>query len=247
MLTGKVGILTGGTSTLGRETLIKLAGYGAEIIFTYYQNEELAMQLASQIRKSVGKVHAVQLNLCDINSIHEMFKKIRKEFGKLDFLINNVGEGKCKPTENLTLEEWNQTVQINLTAPFICSQEAIGLFLEQNNGKIINISSVAALTGGSFGAHYGATKAGLIGLTKSMARDYGKFGITCNAVAPGPIESEMTSSLGESVLNGILSATPQRRLGMSYEVAETICQILNPNINYINGQTIVIDGGRYMV
>lgn len=247
MLKGCVGFLTGGTSTLGQEILLKLTEYRAEIIFTYNKNEKLATELVERISKAGGNAKAVQLDLLDKSAISKVFHDISDTYGKLDFLINNVGLGTCKPTEEISLEEWNETIAINLTAPFLCSQESIRLFKKNNKGKIINISSVAGVTGGSFGAHYGSTKAGLIGLTKSLARDYGKYGITTNAIAPGPIESEMTDSLGKEVIDSILNATPQRRLGKAYEVAETVCQMLNPNINYINGQTIVIDGGRYMV
>lgn len=244
MLNGTYGILTGGTSTLGREILSRLIDYDSKVIFTYYHNQQLAHELEEKYK---GKVYPIKLNLLDPDEINKTFDLIENKFGNVTYLINNAGKGTCLPTEQLPLEIWNETMALNLTAPFLCAQKMIKIYKELKGGRIINISSVAGLTGGSFGAHYGATKAGIIGLTKSLARDYGKYGIVANAVAPGPIESEMTSTLSKEIMDGILDATPLRRLGNASEVAELVCQLLNPNMNYMNGQTLVIDGGRYMV
>lgn len=242
-----IAFLTGGSSFLGRDIAIRLAQYGAHVIFTYNSNEVKAQEVLAMITASGGSGEALKLDLQSEKSITEVFDSIREKHNKLDFLINNAGIGTPVPTQSLSLSEWEKHMFLNLTAPFLCIKNAIEMLKKTGHGKIVNISSVAALTGGSFGPHYAASKAGLIGLTKSIAREYGRYGITANVIAPGPIRSDMTDSLGDHVINKILEATPQGRLGESSEVSEIVCQLLNPNVNYITGQTIVVDGGRYMI
>ncbi|MBY9077388.1 SDR family oxidoreductase [Paenibacillus sp. HN-1] len=247
MLKNCIVVLTGGTSFLGSEIAIRLAQEGAHIIFTYLEQHQKGKEVIEKIYACGGSGEMVKVNLLDADEVHACFDFIQEKHGLIDVLINNAGIGEPEQTDRLSIEKWNKHLSLNLTAPFLCIQRSIDMLKKSHYKKIINISSVAALTGGSFGAHYAASKAGLIGLTKSIAKDYGKWGITANVVAPGPIQSEMTDSLGTEVLTKLMDATPQGRLGLPQEVSELVCQLINPKVNYITGQTIVIDGGRYMV
>ncbi|WP_176124734.1 SDR family NAD(P)-dependent oxidoreductase [Clostridium felsineum] len=247
MLNNRVVFVTGGASEIGRGISQRIAEYGAQVILSYNSSKKKAEQTQKNIIDIGGKVDIIKMNVNNEESVKEVFDYIKNKYGKLDSLINNAGIAKPICFEEVSIEEWNNHIITNLTGPFLCIKYAIDLMKKSNNGKVINISSVAALTGGSFGPHYAASKSGLIGLTKSAAKELAKYGITANVIAPGPIESYMTDSLSKESLDKIIGSTPQMRLGKITEVAEIVCQLLNPNINYINGQTIVIDGGRYMI
>lgn len=247
MLDNKVVLVTGSSRGIGKEIALRMAHYGAKVILTYCSNKDEALKVHEQIGQLGSKSILCHLKVDHVDSVISLFKTIDEEFGKLDIVVNNAGVGVPIPMEDLSLEKWNEIVGINLTGPFMCTKYALPLLKKSGDGRIINISSVAGLTGGSFGPHYGATKAGLIGLTKSTARDLAKYGISVNAVAPGPIQSEMTDSLDQSVVEKIINATPHGRMGQMSEVAELVCQLTNPHINYITGQTIIVDGGRYMI
>jgi len=247
MLTGKVSLITGSSRGIGRAIALRMAEYGADVIVTYCSSEEKAWGVKESIEKHGHNCSLLRLNVCDEESVKQAFDGIMKKYGKLDVLVNNAGEGRPIHFEEMTFEQWNYNIRLNLTGTFLCIKHSIPLFKNADDGRIVNISSVAGLTGGAFGPGYAAAKAGIIGLTKSAARDLAKYGISVNAVAPGPIASEMTDSLDKKVVNQIIDATPQKRLGRFEEVAELVSQLVNPKIGYITGQTIVIDGGRYMI
>ncbi|NEU27838.1 3-oxoacyl-ACP reductase FabG [Paenibacillus polymyxa] len=242
----RVALVTGSSRGIGEEIIRKLSESDMDVVITYHSNKQQATHLLDTIKKNNRNGLLVQLDLRDESSILRAFEEIEKYYGKLDILVNNAGIGVPQPIEQLTLEEWNHTLTINLTGAFLCTKYAIPLLKKSEEGRIINISSVAALTGGSFGPHYGASKAGLIGLTKSSARELAKYNISVNVIAPGPIASEMTDSLNDAVMEGIIGNTPLGRLGKKSEVAELVLQLANPKIGYLTGQTIVMDGGRYM-
>ncbi|MHB8062815.1 MAG: SDR family NAD(P)-dependent oxidoreductase [Ruminiclostridium sp.] len=247
MLNAKVALVTGSSRGIGCVIARRMAEYNADVILTYHSSEEKAVEVKESIGKTGNKCSMVQMDVRDETSVKQAFEYIMKEYGKLDILVNNAGEGHPIPFEDMSINEWNDIVSLNLTGTFMCMKHSIPHLRKAGGGRIINISSVAALTGGAFGPGYAATKAGIIGLTKSAARELAKYGISANVVAPGPIESEMTDSLDKDVMNQIIDATPLKRLGRVQEVAELVCQLANPNIDYITGQTIVLDGGRYMI
>ncbi|ALB46493.1 SDR family NAD(P)-dependent oxidoreductase [Clostridium beijerinckii] len=247
MLTGKVALITGSSKGLGSDIAYRLSSYGASVIITYNHNKENAANLCETIMNTGGKAYSHYLDVTDEGSVKSIIDFIEKELGRLDILVNNAGIGNPSRIEETDEYVWDKHIDINLKGPFLCIKNAINLLQQSGDGRIVNISSVAALTGGSFGPHYASSKAGLIGLTKSAARDLGKYGISVNIVAPGPIESEMTDSLDNSVLCEILKSTPHARFAKMSEISEMVCQLFNPKINYITGQTIVVDGGRYMI
>lgn len=247
MLYGKVALVTGSSKGLGSKIAEVLSDYGANVIITYKSDKDNALDLQKRLLDNDGKVCVQFLDVTNEKSIKYVVDFIEKEFGRLDILINNAGIGCPCSFEDTTETIWDEHFNINLKGPFLCIKNSLKLLKESGDGRIVNVSSVAALTGGSFGPHYSASKAGLIGLTKSAAKELGKYGISVNVVAPGPIRSEMTDTLNGDTLNGILKATPLGRFAESGEVAEVICQLFNPKLNYITGQTIVVDGGRYMI
>lgn len=247
MFENLVAVVVGSSRGIGKEIAIRMAEYGANIVVTYHYSKDKAIETCDYIRKIGRMVLPLNIDLSEDESIKTFFNHIDNYFGHIDILVNNAGIGIPKDIESISLEDWNKTLNINLTGPFLCTKYSLPLFKKVNGGRIINVSSVAGLTGGSFGPHYGATKAGIIGLTKSTARELAKYNILVNAVAPGPIQSEMTNSLSEKIISQIVENTPMKRIGQNIEVAEFVCQLANPKINYITGQTIVIDGGRYMI
>ncbi len=247
MLAGKVALITGSSRGIGQEVALRMAEHGAHVIVTYHASYEKAFKVRQMVESFGHEASLLQLDVCDDKSVQKVFREINTSYGRLDILVNNAGGGKPVAFEELSLEDWNNSLNLNLTGVFLCTKYAIPLLKKSSEGRIINMSSVAGLTGGAFGPHYASTKAGIIGLTKSAARELGRFGISVNAVAPGPIESEMTDSLEKDVIRNIINATPQNRLGKMSEVAEIVCQLANPSVGYINGQTIVVDGGRYMI
>lgn len=247
MLSGKVVLITGSSRGIGSAIAERMAEYGADVVVTYHSSEAKANEVKRSVDKHGSNSTLLRMDVCDEASVKQVLMYIKNKYGRLDALVNNAGEGRPVSFESTDYEIWNNIVQLNLTGVFLCIKHSIPLLKESGDGRIVNISSVAGLTGGAFGPGYAATKAGIIGLTKSAARELADYGISVNAVSPGPIDSEMTDSLDEGVINAIIGATPQRRFGKPSEVAELVSQLVNPNIGYITGQTIVIDGGRYMI
>lgn len=247
MLNGKTVLITGGSRGIGKSICIKLASYRANVIIGYRSQESKAEEICNSMIANGLNAEILKIDVNDIDSIMCSMEYIEKKYAKLDALVNNAGIGVPSSYENLDPEAWQETIQTNLTGPFLTTKFAIELLKKSQDGRIVNISSVAALTGGAFGPHYAGTKAGLIGITKSAARELGKYGIKANVIAPGPIESDMTDSLSPAVMNEIIKSTPLGRVGKAEEIAEMVCQLLNPNMGYITGQTLVVDGGRYMI
>ncbi|WP_223069810.1 SDR family NAD(P)-dependent oxidoreductase [Paenibacillus caui] len=246
MLKDKVALVTGSSRGIGKAIAMRFADYQASVVITYHSGKEQAAMLQEEMETKGINALVAPLDVTNEESFKRLYDLIGEHFGRLDILVNNAGIGLPIPLEKISLEDWNHTLNVNLTGTFLGIKHAIPLMKRSDSGRIINISSVAALTGGSFGPHYGASKAGVIGLTKSAARELATYNISVNAIAPGPISSEMTDSLSEQTLAAIIGATPLKRLGQTGEVAELVCQLANPFIDYLTGQTIVIDGGRYM-
>lgn len=247
MFKDRVIIVTGSSKGIGREIALKMAEYGANVVITYCNDFHSANQTLSRIQEKGNRALCLKLDVTKEESVIGMYKEIDREFSRIDVLINNAGIGVPNSIENIDLNTWNKTIETNITGAFLCTKYALPLFKASGGGHIVNISSVAGLTGGSFGPHYGASKAGLIGLTKSCARDLAKYNINVNAIAPGPIDSDMTDSLSDEVLAKIIDGTPLGRVGKMSEVAELTCLLSNANVGFITGQTIVVDGGRYMI
>ena len=239
-LENKVVLITGAASGIGKTTAESLAKAGAKVIVNYHNKVDAANELKESIIARGGNAITLQADVSDESSVQSMFNKIKESYGSVDILVNNAGMGLQKPFDQLTLSDWQLTLNVNLTSAFIVTKSAVPAMIEKGFGRIINISSVAAQTGGAIGPHYAASKAGMIGLTHSYANLLAKYGITVNAIAPALIETDMIRNL-PNVKPGM---APIQRFGLPEEIADVV--LLLATNGFITGQTFNVNGGMYM-
>lgn len=245
-LTGKVALVTGASRGIGRQIAVTLAKYGADVIVNYHGSERKADQVVSEIREAGGYAEAIQCNVADFEAVKTMIENVIKKFGHLDILVNNAGITKDNLILKMSEEEFDTVVSTNLKGAFHCTKHAARQMLKQKSGRIINISSVSGVMGNAGQANYCASKAGVIGLTKSVARELGSRGITCNAIAPGFIETEMTEVLPADMKKAMGEQIPLKRFGKTEDVAECAAFLASECAGYITGQVIHVDGGMAM-
>lgn len=243
MLSGKISVVTGGSRGIGRETALRLAGYGAEVVINYCGSKDKAKEALEAIKTAGGNGMLHQADMKDVSAVDAMFKIIIEKYGRIDILVNNAGITRDNLILKMTEEEFNDVIDTNLKGAFYCMRQASKIMLKQKSGRIINLSSISAVIGNAGQVNYCASKAGIIGMTKSLARELGSRGITVNAVAPGFITTDMTDKLSDKIKENVLAQIPLRRMGTVKEVAETICFLASDNASYITGQTIMVDGG----
>lgn len=246
MLKGKVALVTGASRGIGREIAIALAKEGAFVAVNYNGSKEKADEVIKQIEAFGASAKAYQCNVSDFEASADLIKEIVKEHGKIDILVNNAGITKDNLLMKMKEEEFDQVIQINLKGTFNCMKHISRQMLKQKAGKIINISSVSGILGNAGQANYCASKAGVIGLTKSAARELASRGITVNAIAPGFIRTEMTEVLSDTVKEQTKSQIPLGRFGEVEEIANIVCFLASDKANYITGQVISVDGGMAM-
>jgi 3-oxoacyl-[acyl-carrier protein] reductase len=239
-LENKVALVTGAASGIGKTTAESLAKAGAKVIVNYHNKVDAANELKESILARGGNAITLQADVSDESSVQSMFNKIKESYGSVDILVNNAGMGLQKPFDQLTLSDWQLTLNVNLTSAFLVTKSAVPAMIEKGFGRIINISSVAAQTGGAIGPHYAASKAGMIGLTHSYANLLAKYGITVNAIAPALIETDMIRNL-PNVKPGL---APIQRFGLPEEIADVV--LLLATNGFITGQTFNVNGGMYM-
>ncbi|NLJ71755.1 MAG: 3-oxoacyl-ACP reductase FabG [Syntrophomonadaceae bacterium] len=244
----KVALVTGGSRGIGCGIVRSLAEAGYNVAFTYNTNKELAERLVQDIGKFDSRVIAVQMSLQDKNTIKKALKSITDEFGMINILINNAGMAQEKPFINITGQDFDDMMAVNLKGPFILCQETIPNMVSNGWGRIINISSIGGQWGGYNQVHYAAAKAGLINLTRSLARIYSSNGITINAVAPGLIHTDMiTQEINSESGRDKIKNIPAGRIGETKEVADVVKFLVSEEASYITGQTINVNGGMYFV
>ena len=245
-LVGKTAIVTGGSRGIGKAIALKLAQMGANIVLNASANST-DIDVAYDEFKSLGfNVVASKGSIADAAYVETMVSEAVASFGSLDILVNNAGITKDTFLIKMTEEDWDSVVDTNLKGAFLCTKAAAKVMLKQKKGKIINITSIVGETGNSCQANYASSKAGMIGLTKSVAKELAARGITCNAVAPGFIESKMTDKLPEQVKQNYLETIPLKRLGTTLDVANVVGFLASDDTNYITGQVINVDGGLVM-
>lgn len=245
-LSGKIALVTGASRGIGRQIARTLAGYGAAVIVNYNGSAQKAEEVVKEIKENGGEAEAVQCDVSQYDKAQELIAGIVKKYGRLDILINNAGITRDNLIMKMPEEDFDAVLSINLKSAFNCVKHVSRQMLKQKSGRIINISSVSGLMGNAGQANYCASKAGLIGLTKSMARELGSRGITVNAVAPGFIETEMTEELPDSVKETMGAQIPLKRFGRTADVAEAVAFLASDNAAYITGQVISVDGGMAM-
>lgn len=245
-LNGKVALVTGASRGIGREIALMLAGYGATVIVNYNGSEEKAEEVVGKIKEAGGKAEAIRCNVAEFDRSKELIDQVIKSYGKLDILVNNAGITRDNLIMKMSEADFDDVIAVNLKGAFNCIRHASRQMLKQRGGRIINISSVSGVMGNAGQANYCASKAGIIGLTKSVARELGSRGITSNCVAPGFIKTEMTDVLSEDVKQSMGEQIPLKRFGETRDIAEAVAFLASDSASYITGQVLQVDGGMAM-
>ncbi|CAI2718257.1 3-oxoacyl-[acyl-carrier-protein] reductase [Nitrospina watsonii] len=244
-LKDKVALVTGGARGIGQVLGETLAKMGAHVILADV-NQDGAEQSAEAICKQGGSASAVKLNVADGDEVQKVFDSISKEFKLLDILVNNAGITRDGLLMRMKEEDWDLVLSINLKGSFLCSQHAVKHMMKQKDGAIVNIASIVGVMGNMGQANYSASKAGLIGLTKTTAREVASRGIRVNAVAPGFIDTDMTRQLKDDVRSQLIGQIPMARLGQAQDVADSVAFLVSDRARYITGQVINVNGGMLM-
>lgn len=241
-LKDRVAVVTGGADGIGRATALRLSEEGATVVI-WDMNEAKGNETAAEINSAGGKATFMKVNTANFAEVEAATKRVVELYGKYEILINNAGITRDATLKKMTPELWQQVIDVNLTGVFYCAKCAAEVMTEQGWGRIINAASVVALYGNFGQTNYVATKAGLIGMTKTMARELGRKGVTVNAVAPGFILTDMVRKMPEDVLKSMEEKVPVKRLGNPEEIAATYAFLASDDAAYINGAVISIDGG----
>jgi 3-oxoacyl-[acyl-carrier protein] reductase len=251
-LSNKVALITGASRGIGSEIARALAGEGAAVVVNYNGSKEKAEALAGEINKAAeeagtsGRASVYGCNVADFGACGEMITSLIAEYGHIDILVNNAGITRDGLIMKMSEEEFDSVVDTNLKGAFNTIRHMSRYFLKQKSGRIINISSVSGVMGNAGQTNYSASKAGVIGLTKSVARELASRGITCNAIAPGFIETEMTEVMTDQAKAAVMGQIPMQRAGATKDVAELVTFLASDRASYITGQVIAVDGGMCM-
>lgn len=240
-LENKVAIITGAGSGIGKETALLFAKEGANVVVADV-NEKAGEETAAEIKKN-GEGFFVRLDVTDREQSKQMVKTTLEKYGRIDVLVNNAGIVQDALVTKMTEEQWDRVININLKGPFNCIQAVVEAMINQGSGVIINTSSIVGLNGNVGQVNYAATKAGLIGMTKTLAKELGKKGIRANAVAPGFIMTPMTSNVPEKILEMMREKTPLRRLGEPKDVAYAYLYLASDEARFVTGAVLCVDGG----
>ncbi|HII3025628.1 TPA: 3-oxoacyl-[acyl-carrier-protein] reductase [Staphylococcus aureus] len=242
----KSALVTGASRGIGRSIALQLAEEGYNVAVNYAGSKEKAEAVVEEIKAKGVDSFAIKANVADADEVKAMIKEVVSQFGSLDVLVNNAGITRDNLLMRMKEQEWDDVIDTNLKGVFNCIQKATPQMLRQRSGAIINLSSVVGAVGNPGQANYVATKAGVIGLTKSAARELASRGITVNAVAPGFIVSDMTDALSDELKEQMLTQIPLARFGQDTDIANTVAFLASDKAKYITGQTIHVNGGMYM-
>lgn len=243
LLQDKVAIVTGGSRGIGREVALSFAKEGASVVVNYVNSDDQAKSLLEEIKLFGGRAETFKADISEEESAKELIDFTSSTFDRVDILVNNAGITNDKFLINMSLHDWESILKNNLTAPFLCSKFALRKMMKQKKGKIINISSLSGVLGNKGQANYAASKAGIIGLTKTIAQEYGGKGINANVIAPGVIATDMTKNLPSSEHKYKLDAILKGRPGEPAEVAGAVLFLASDLSNFVNGEVIRVDGG----
>jgi 3-oxoacyl-[acyl-carrier protein] reductase len=243
---GRVAIVTGGGRGIGRSVAVRLAQEGANVAISYRSNDAAAEETAEAVRGAGVECEVFKGDVASPEDVQALFKGVGDAFGRVDILVNNAGITRDNLIMRMKEEEFDDVLRTNLGGTYLCTRAALRPMIRARWGRIVNVSSVVGLVGNAGQANYAASKAGIIGFTKSVAREVAQRGITANAVAPGYVETELTGSLPEEVKGQIRGQVPMGRFGEAEEVAEVVAFLAGEGAGYVTGQTIAVDGGMTM-
>jgi 3-oxoacyl-[acyl-carrier protein] reductase len=243
---GRVAVVTGGGRGIGRAVALRLANDGADVAISYRSNDQAAEAAAEEARAAGARCEIFKGDVASPDDVEALVKGVMDAFGRIDILVNNAGLTRDNLMMRMKEEEFDDVLNTNLKGTYLCTRAVLRPMIRARWGRIVNISSVVGLVGNAGQANYAASKAGIIGFTKSVAREVAQRGITANVVAPGYVETELTGNLPEKVKNQIQGQGPAGRFGEAEEVAEVVAFLAGEGSGYVTGQTVAVDGGMTM-
>ncbi len=246
LLTGKTAIVTGGSRGIGRAIALCLAAEGANVAVIYAGNTAAAEETLQAITDKGGKAISIQCDVANEDAVTAMVKQVKEQFGSVDILVNNAGITRDGLLMRMKTADWQAVLDTNLTGTFFCTKAVTKFMMKQRSGAIVNLTSVVGLTGNAGQANYAAAKSGIIGFTKSVAKELASRGIRANAVAPGCIDTDMTAVLSDAVKEEMLKTIPLGRVAQPEEVAKAVLFLVSDCASYITGQVLNVDGGMVM-
>lgn len=246
-LTGRVGVVTGSSRGIGRAITIKLASLGAKVVVNYYSREDAAHEVVKEIGSEGGEATAIRADVKEAEQATGLIDSAVDTYGRLDILVNNVGITRDTLLMRMKEDDWDIVMETNLRGTFNCTKVAQRPMIRQRYGRIINITSVSGIAGQVGQANYSASKAGVIGFTKAVARELGVRNITVNAVAPGYVPTDQTADLPQDLIDYILELTPLKRPGTAEEIANAVAFLASEEASYISGQVLAVDGGMMAI
>ena len=245
-LEGKVALVTGGSGGIGRAICLELAARGASVIVNYNRNAVSAEDLVATIAAGDGEATALQADVSNADQVTKLFKEARTLYGTLDILVNNAGMTRDNVIMMMKPDDFDTVLATNLRSCWLCCKEAARIMMRKRSGSIINITSVVGIAGNGGQTNYAASKAGIIGVTKSLAKELAVRGVRVNALAPGFVETDMTADLSDDIRQRAIEAIPLGRIGAPQDIAGAVAFLASPEAAYITGQTLVVDGGMVM-
>ncbi|MCB5235321.1 3-oxoacyl-[acyl-carrier-protein] reductase [Niallia circulans] len=245
-LAGKVAVVTGASRGIGKSIALELAKQGADVVVNYAGSVDRANEVVKEIEGLGRKAISIQCDVSNTDSVNAMMKEALESFGNIDILVNNAGITRDNLLMRMKDSEWDDVINTNLKGVFLCTKAVTRPMMKQRKGRIINITSIVGVTGNPGQANYVAAKAGVIGFTKTTAKELAQRNITVNAIAPGFITTDMTDKLTEEVKNSMLTQIPLGQFGRPEDIANAVVFLASDDSSYITGQTLHIDGGMYM-